>query len=238
MIITSQNWDGVTPPALPTGWAYDSGFATSARLGSIVPTSSPNMLVNGVVQAVVAYYQTADNAGGNVRVTSKFTGQVSGTNDPIGAVFARGSTLAPTSQRTCYEADIDFYAQTISLWRYQQSQPAYLLGTVGASLIGAYAYAAGSWFTLQLICSGTTISVNVESPDNLWLQTNGTWGATRVNCLQVTDVVVSGSGYGGLVLTNGSGDAYTDDFLFESLNDIRPTPHFVRAQLPWWLREG
>ena len=48
MPIATQNWDGVTAPAIPAGWNVDSNYTTTSTLGGgIVPISTPNVLGPG-----------------------------------------------------------------------------------------------------------------------------------------------------------------------------------------------
>ncbi|MDR3638794.1 MAG: hypothetical protein P4L84_33615 [Isosphaeraceae bacterium] len=243
-VITSQNWDGVTAPVLPSGWHYDGGFATGTGLA--IPLSSPNLLVSVDSSESTAYYLAADSSGGQVQVSAAFTSESIkggfglGVNT-VGSVIARAANPASPTTRTCYRATIDFFAGQILLDKIVGGT-ATSLHILGASLIAPYGYMGGQWFTLQLICNGTAIAVNLESPDGLWLQTDGTWGASQVNCISVTDLSVSGSGYAGLVMNPGisgesPGDVYSDNFLFESLLDPKPQTIIVPAKHAWWLRD-
>lgn len=245
-VITSQNWDSVTAPALPSGWTYGTGFATTTT-GPLPVPSSPNMLVGpGILNAdQVAFFNTSDSVNGDVIVTAKFAMQGSGaggTPSARGSVCARGTNLNNAGTRTAYIAELDFLNNTAKLISVVSGTAATIV-TFSAAFYGAYGPGA-TWFTLRLQCDGSALAVSIQTDGGQWLQPNGTWGATPLNCITATDGSVTGAGKAGLILYDANSETYsynvyTDDFLFESLDNpsVASRPRAVPAPYTWWLHD-
>jgi hypothetical protein len=253
MIITSQDWDGVTSPALPSGWYFDLGFATATSALAVSPASSPNLLLQaGGVDERTAYYLAPDGSGGNVRVSASFSaGSIGTLPNTLVRVMGRGANLpnvATTPHRSCYSATIDMQGDAVSLEFWDGAGGGVTtLGVLSVTLFGAYGLPAGTWVRLVLRLAGSAIAAQVQRLDTAeWLDREGAWVTTSdpVDCLSATDGSITGSGYAGLSLQNGQTGAESvqaepvaDDFLFESLADSKPRVAVVPAKPCWWLRD-
>lgn len=217
--ITSQDWDGVSAPSLPSGWTYDSGFATSTAAS----VSPPNALTVGSTGPLYAYYATPDGNGGNVRVKASFTiDQLQPTTGVYTYVFARGADIGTPGGRSLYYAGIDFELGVVFLGRLHPGGGD-ILDVLSAPFIGPYAAPLGTWFAVQLVALGSSLAVNIQDlSGGLWLQPSGTWGVTQADCLTASDTALTGEGYGGVMLHNvgdPSLSPYSDDFLFETIDN-------------------
>ncbi len=226
-VITSQNWDGVSPPALPSGWTYDVGLATVTLSGTgVTPVSSPNFLGSGDSgNWVTATYDTPDSSGGNVLVSAAFV--ATSTISPAGAsaaLFARSGA---------YGVIMRLSTGSIAIARDVTTSPVELVSL-------STTFAGQTWYLVQFTCIGPILSVSVQGlTDSLWLQSDGSWGSVPAICLTTSNSAVSGSGTAGIMLYNDNNgyegttiaDAFSDNFEFDSLGDILP-PVFVGRYSP------
>jgi hypothetical protein len=215
--IATQNWDGVTAPALPSGWTYGSGLSTTSTFfASIVPTSSPNALVTGVGGALqFATYGTLDGAGGNVSVSANFN-ETTAANAARFGVFLRSNanpTVSTTSTFYSLEVQLTPGGNTLSLFK---------------TVLGSYATIAGvnltswnvpGWYQLTLTASGTSLTGTVQRLlDGFYLNSSGLFTATVATAITATDTQISGTGYSGVFISNNGPPGnniytYTDDWV-------------------------
>lgn len=216
--IKSENFDGVTAPAIPAGFTADTGIVTATDQY----VSSPNALkASNTASALNIQYNTADANSGDVQVTCKFRFD---TTNALGQLWIRGTgTQVPQGGSTNrYEARITL-ANTSSLSLFKRvAGVSTLIATVGTNAT----FAAGIWYTVQLKASSTTISVTFvqRSTDSYYLNSSGTWVSSQPAApISVTDSTIAGAGLAGVtIVPQVSGNAWADDFLFESLATVTP----------------
>ena len=213
--LVSENFDGVTAPALPSGWTFNGSWATN----STVALSAPNSLVENDLSTVdIATYNTIAPVADITVSASILTGIVDNTSNQEAFVAARfnSQTFAGSSG---YLAGLLLGVSDVPhdgiqlLKRVSGSNSS--LGTVIPT--GSNSFAANVWYAITLQCVGSTISVMCQrSTDSKYLTSGGTWQSSTTTCISVTDSSVSAAGYVGLVeYIDGSTLTYmrVDNFL-------------------------
>ncbi len=226
--VHTESFGGVTPPALPSDWTWDSSAnwktTASPPSGSI---SASNALTTAVIiGGAYAGWNTLDGHGGNVTVSASFSSQsiTSGSGAFVqGWVLARWSSPGATSGFSAYTAKLVFYdgataAPAVRLTKFISGSET-VLGTLALS---SGAIANNHWYNIALSCYGSTLFVVVKRlTDGNYLQPDGTWGSTLAQALSATDGSITGQGYAGIVLGDngggGAGDVYADDFSISTL---------------------
>lgn len=206
--IISQNWDGVTAPAIPAGWTLVGGPAVTS---TTLANSSPNSLKFPVSNAnAFALTPATDTNNGDVTVSSNVLFVNTTLAQTLGVV-ARAGNLTPTNY---YRAMINYGASSSPRGVVIVKNVAGTVTTI-ASLATTTAFSNGAWFTLMLTCIGTSLSASVQRvSDGMWLSAVGAWQVGQTACLTVIDSSVTGAGYCGCYAFLGSGSnvAYEDDF--------------------------
>lgn len=165
-------------------WVLDAGYAE---------VSSSAVTFTGSRPAVsVARKSAPDTYSGNVQLTETFS--VCGANDAFNvALLIRGSNLQPYSGSTksAYVLDFNINAAKVTLQRSVGGTDTVISSPV--TIAGGF---AGGSYRLWATAKGTAISARVQRlSDNFYLQTNGTWAATAVDCVSGTDSgIASGTG--------------------------------------------
>lgn len=208
--IASQNFDGVTAPALPTGITYDASFDTSTT----VAVSAPNSLrVTGVTTAQSAYFNVQDGNSGNARTTVTLSFTNNGANL---RVIAR-ATVAPVGLAgTYYYANVKG-AFGLRLFRNVAGVASQIGTVVGTSAT----FVVNTQYTIQFTPNAGTQSITAQRvSDGFWLTSAGVWQSGAATALSAADTNIAATqGYGGVSAQNASvGDiSYFDNLLFESL---------------------
>lgn len=212
----TQNFDGVTAPALPSGWVYDTAaqWSTTATGAQSAPNAITNSVVGGSA-AHTAFYGTPDASGNDTWAgTWYYTGGSAQEFDVIGR-----STSSTFAGANCYRAIISIGGGVgVELARVASGTTTII--TNGGTAQYAAAFSSGIHYNMALTCSGSTISIAIKRlSDNLYLQPGGTWGAGVASVYSVTDSgVPAASSYGGVGLYNASATAgYWDDFTVGAL---------------------
>jgi len=205
----TQNWDGVTAPAVPSTWNYTSGtFVTSSSLaGGLVPTSSPNAAaVTGGETTATQYagYESQDGNGGNVALQANFAATANGT----GFLICRCTdSPANAGSSSYYDASININTKVVAIAVVNSGSPTTLVSLSASTL------ATDTWYTLFLVATLSSLSASVQRhSDGEWLNASGSFQVGQTTCLTTTDSSISGAGYFGLGLFAKLGSSYSDDF--------------------------
>lgn len=231
MSIASQNWDGVTPPSLPSGWNFGTAsmVTTTSLPGSLSPISTPNVLYYPGTSNTnyFAIYETSDGNSGNVVVSGYFAIGSYSTRISCGLV-ARCSTTAPTTTSgSYYWFDVSFDAGTVSLIASVSGSPT-SLGTV------TFDQSVNKWYQFFLACNGTSISCAMyDVALGNWLYPTGNFGPGQVNVISVTDSSVTGAGYSGFSMLSHSDTPYTDSWLLSAASVVTPAPPPLVVNVPF-----
>lgn len=227
----SETWDGVTAPALPTGWNYDAPFVTSTTNAY----SSPNGLKVGTVTAGVVYYATyatADPGGGQIIDATHlvYLDPSAGTGDYYaGPTFRCSSATMDNSTTSCYWVRLWF---TITPGNVVVSLSKVVNGVV-TDLAAAYSGAAtlpnGQWYSVRVTCATPDLfSVIVTRlSDGYTMNTNGDFLPGSNYAIQDFSApdVASGA-YNGLAAASADdGRIYFDDL---DVSNTVPPPVFPR----------
>jgi hypothetical protein len=231
--IWSENFDALTPPALPSNWTFDSSssWATSTTQAQTSPNALKYSDTSGTANG--AYRPVADSNAGSVQFSAYlyFTSAAGATNY---IVFARKRDTNTYSTSNHYEVRVSPLNASIQLNR--RSPGTTTLGSVTAN---STALPPNTWLRVWVICNGTTISCQVQNVGtDQWLYNNSgaaAWASTQSTLLSATDSTITGTGYGGLYLQQGSGGtAYVDGALYESLasSPVAISPTAIPANHP------
>lgn len=223
-IIKSETWDGVTAPAIPSGWTVDSPLVTST---ANTPSSAPNALAYPIASGGsfgLATWGTADGHSGNVQLSStlRFVNS-SGAGPQQLWLYARGSALATAANWGTASAYV-LYVQRNGPPDVNLYQRVGGTNTLLASLGTGTLLADATNYRFYLLCYGSTIQVRAQRlSDGLWLNSSAAWVADSTNstiALSVSNsAIAASSGYSGLgyYLPNTTGgDLWSDDFLLET----------------------
>lgn len=219
MPITSQNWDGVTPPAVPSGWTIDGTLETAA-ISTPSPVSSPNVLqtTSTANSTVFATYDTADGNSGNVVAQAYFAcSTVNASKKATVGLTCQGSaTTLNTTSTTWLRTYIDFSGSNYGF-------DGYISGTyaVFASWNVAGAFASNTWYLMTYQQYGPQAELVVQRvTDGYYLSPSG-WQSSPYTT-SCTPSFTNGSGYAGCSFLCTSGTLYTDSY---SLSDAAaPSP--------------
>lgn len=229
MSIHSENWDGVTPPAIPAGFNCDANLVTTATFaGGITPTSSPNALKQSGGSLNTNYcctWATADSNSGNVTVQANCTWYWS-TSTPNSTIFglcARGSAATLNfSSTSFYWFTFDFIVQQVAIQKVISGT-----ATVLGSAVSMPTPARGTWYQLEATLNGTALSLAINRlSDNTWLNSSGSFVGGGATAISLTDGTLTSAGYAGLTggtnVSAGASDLYSDDWIFANVNPPPP----------------
>lgn len=232
----TQNWDGVTPPAIPSGWTVDSGITTAAPTFGVLPTSNPNLLQynpsssNGIF---CASYGTQDGNSGNVQVQANFNADAQGSHCRYGLV-ARASVYPFTSlSGNYYRASLKIDTMTaviqyVTAGTFNTLSTLNILGTLNVN----------TWYTLTFVLQGSSLSLSILRSDGYWMGSNGQWqspGPVQA-CVGASDSTILTQGYSGLTFEqNATSGNYmcSDDFSLTTINPPNPIPTPVIGRVPF-----
>lgn len=205
----TQTWDGVTAPATPSDWTAVGSPNTLATSSTppMAPVSSPNVLAGGGILV----YKSAQAA--DVQVSAA----IACHDVSVGAsiqLAARALYGDKNLFETAYSLSVDlldtnkFVLLTVSIGDME-----YTLGYITISSV-----ANDTWYTLKLVCSGTTISACFQrDSDGSWLNTSGDWQPGEVACITAVDTRISAGGYVGFLTDSGG---YVDNVSISSFASI------------------
>lgn len=212
--LVNENFDGLTPPALPSGWTAVGSWATTASQS----LSSPNSIECSTLTTqsnLFSYNTIAPQADITVSAAVMMTAFASGGADQQAmGVVARSSSQASGDLTNGYQADIavgpaDSHAG-LRLWAVGSTTYTFLAG------VGVASFTTSVWYTITLTCTGTTITVQVQrSSDSNYLKSDGTWQSGATNAISVTDSTYGSAGYVGLrsyYTVNGT-STFADNFV-------------------------
>jgi hypothetical protein len=156
-----------------------------------------------------AFFNTADDNGGNVLVSSHVHIQ-SGTNDGVAYIFGRSN--ATSSPATWYAlVFVSGSAEGTTGIRLEKA----VSGSVTNLTSTLASLAQDVWYKIFLQCNNNSIIGRVQrQSDSTWLNSSGTFVSGQQDALSVTDSSITGSGYYGFgqFRATGSGNTYWDDF--------------------------
>jgi hypothetical protein len=211
--IWSENFDGLTPPALPSGWTFVGTWVTT----SSEFVSSPNSLTSAGSfgpSVLAAFNNTLDGVSGNVSLTGAMnTSSISDTFDEMGIIIRSSSEAWVGS--TAYAAALNCGTGESPYGVVLYSRVSGTNATIGfVTPTGGNTFIANEWYFITLTAAGSTISVTVQrTSDSKYLNSSATWQSGITSCISVTDTTVTGQGYAGVFQYSSAGP----NFYFDNL---------------------
>ncbi len=214
-VIASQNWDGVTAPALPAGWSYAARLLTSTAF----ELSSPNALSLAATSSTAmgfATYDTLDGAAGNVIVSASFY------LDPYVGGTASCGVTARASATSISQSSGSFYMAWVNFVSGQCNLSNYVSGTATVMANSYIPVVVSAWYTIFLACNGSNITMSVQRlADGYWYSSASGWVPTVCDVLAVVDSTITGQGYSGLMLDS---DTYSGATWYSDNWSLSATP--------------
>jgi hypothetical protein len=212
----SENWDGVTAPAIPSGWVADSALVTS----SVQKYTSPNSLLSNSNGNYYAINSSADAGGGQtVDITSTCYIETPPTTGSyfMGPLFRCSSTNMTSGGASCYF--VNMHCQNnMSTVDVQFSSLIAGVQTDIASVSCVFGEVVSShWYLIHVTTPGTnTFDVTVtRASDGWYLNPSGSFQSGAVSVISGLSATTVASGpYYGLAAwaDNSSMNIYQDDF--------------------------
>lgn len=215
-LIASQNWDGVSPPAIPGGWNVLGVIVTTAA--GVAPISSPNMIATTAASVATITYATKDGNNGNVIVNG--TGLIAaGINNSEFSVFARSSASTTNyTSSTFYE----FAFSPLNGWFAINKWLSGTLTNISKTLFFATP-SANAWYRIIGTLNGSTIQAQViRVSDSFSLNMSTGAFQSSPSTVTIIDTSITGQGYSGWSGDTGVGPVYGDDW---SLSTAADTPN-------------
>ncbi len=178
-VVISENWDGVTAPAMPAGWSSSlGGFVTFNNTG--VAVSSPNSLQSS--QALdIAYKNVFDTNSGDV--ICEFSGSPGASLNSGWLARVQGSNPVWAS-RTCYMIQWFGSGNQVILNAVNNGSQT-TLATITDVTLGTTKH------KFRLILNGTTVKMYAQRLDTLnYLKPGGGYQAGLIACVDTTDSTV------------------------------------------------
>ncbi len=242
----TENWNGVTPPALPTGWTVTaiSGItlATNASTGYGGGNSLRGVVNSATYSRCAAIYTAAADSviykrtSGNVVISSKVRFDVPSGGSALGATACLEGRIGEEGDHTSsyYSAQIftgygyTNYNLTLVRRLYGKSEE-----TIGS--IVNFTLDRSEWYIITLTLQGNTQACSLQrTSDSQYLQANGTFSATPANCCTATDTLIPRAGYVGFQvdIDEPSGLVDFDDLLVTYGTDTLPPALPYTAHTP------
>jgi hypothetical protein len=229
-----ENWDGVTAPAIPSGWTMSStNLATSSTPSGVTPTSSPNVLALASAATINTWftgtYDTLDGNSGNVIVQANIAWGATITSVSQWSLFCRcGDTTANYSSSTLYYGWVNDPSGPPSIGSSgNQIGISKIVGGTATQLINltGLTFTSGTWYTLFFTANGTQLSLAMQRiSDGYWLNSAGSWIPSQATAVAISDSSVTGQGYAGLaaVQTTTADLLYSDDWYLYTIPSAYP----------------
>lgn len=217
-LVYYENWDGVTAPAMPSGWGYSGAFSTTSSPSSFTPTSSPNVLQfasSGSNGNYVCARDTSDGLSVNSTVSVQANlGVFAATGQPVRwGIWCYGTYATSYGSLTCYFGWLDWHSNEVGI-------SAIVNGT--ETVLTSVTWTAGTvWYQPILTVSNNPLvgaqSLSIQRlSDSKYLTASNTWQTAYTTVVTSSDKSISDTGYAGLYAEQfGSGfTAYCDDWYF------------------------
>ncbi len=225
--IVSQNFDGVTAPALPaSGFSSSGAWATNAS----VSVSSPNCLLSSTTPAVAVYESdTADSNDGDTQVSAWIRVSASAPDvGRVGLLYLRSAGSTTFGSSTHYEARISLTSTTGPTYQVQLDRRNAGTGTTLGTDLTIPSFTGSAFLKLRLVAetNGSQVDLNVylqRATDNNYLTAAGAWQSGEAACITAADTSgsrITGTGKAGMVVSQPVSHSVVqfDDFLFEELD--------------------
>lgn len=213
-VITSENFDGVTPPAFPANWVVGAGIETESGA-----SYSGSQAVGNTVDSTthVAYYDMDDGNGGDAQVSAVLVPTIAGiggSNLRVAWLLVR-MTGAGTNINTL--TGLFLFVNTVTGF-IEVGKAASGFTNYNSATLSQLAGLAIP-IKLYLTSVGSSLTARVQRMSDLkWLNVSNAWQSASVVLLAGTIGGLSGAGRAGIAMqrSNSGNLHYFDDFVFET----------------------
>lgn len=215
--IHTDNFDGVTAPALPSGWICGAAPGSVYQTETAAFNSAPNGVKNQYLSNnTLMYWNTDDDGnGGDAQASAWFRVGAIGASGLEAYVLCRLTTAAINfTGCTGYVASLDFGTGAVRLARCSGG------GLTNLQTVTVSLSSAPESYLLFCRCVGTNIIARVQRlSDSKWLDSAGVWQTGAHDCINLVNAAVSGAGKSGvaLFLDDAGSSLVLDDFVFETV---------------------
>ena len=231
----TQNWDGVTAPAIPAGWNADAALVTS----SAQSRSSPNSLFLNDTGGSKKYCTYATSSGddfaiGNLTVAVKEIVTAGAEEYKAGVAYRASSATISDASGVYYWAYLHY--------NFSGGAPRIKLASVNNGTVTDFGNVQASfdpgstWYLINAICNGTSHQVSFQrTSDNYYLNSSGTFVSSLAYVIgPVTNATISTGNYCGVVAsgTPNANRVYMDDFAAVSQAPNQVIPHPIYVPVP------
>ncbi len=242
-VIKSENWDGVTAPALPATWISSGGIITSTSHAQ----SAPNSLKDPTTGPNTIYWPTNDGNNGQQTVSAKIY------NANAFSVYWLVGRITSVPVATCYalKFNTDLYPFQLVVRIAGVETVLATIGTTGGG--GDYPDVNLYWGELA---AGTNPNPDIirarvqRATDNFWLNSSAIWvsdpltigfgdGTGSTYCMTVVDNTPGRpsnvQGFAGMRFASNGGsgsEVFIDDWLYSAL----PVPVYTDMNLQRGIR--
>ncbi len=206
--IATETFDGVTAPAIPSGYTAAAGLITTTTDFYSAPNGCR---VNATASGTVGGYLSSDASDTNSGDVETFIyiKTAAGTYNE-GRVYARAAT-GNLATGDSYYAVLSNDGVLHLYKRVSGVQTAIDSG-------GVSGLANGVWYRMGISCKGTAIyAVLRRDSDRKWLNSGGSWTTSFARAITATDSSVTGAGrYGLSIYRDGTPETYADNLVCQT----------------------
>lgn len=236
----TENWDGVTAPAIPSGWNVSNAAVVTSTTQKYSGTNS--LALSGPSASTNYYctYGTGDGSGStNTTITMSakvgiFSGFVPPGTYRTGISFRGSAATLDNSSTSTYVAFLESGggggSQTFRLGKIVSGTftPLTDVTISGASVLNA-------WYAIALSFTGggafsNSISLTLQrTSDSYWLTSSGSFQSGAATAITSSNNDITTGAYSGCYSMSSPADVYLDDFSLSSSASATPQP------TPWHL---
>lgn len=210
----SQNWDGVTAPAIPAGWNADAAMITSTSKF----VSSPNSVTCSDTSNTKKYLTYATSSGDDC-VNATYSTGVLVVNPGPDTFFHWGGISYRASSATISNASGVYYWAYVA-WQHTGLADLILAsvnnGTVTAiSTVAISSLTTSAWYTIVVNVTTNVHKVQfIRQSDGNYMNSSGTFVSGATDAISATNSTITTGNYVGLVALceNVTQRIFLDDF--------------------------
>ena len=229
----TQNWDGVTAPAIPAGWNADSQMITStARY-----TSSPNCMYLNDSANTKRYVTYGTSSGDDFAVATLSTTVFLAIGGVDGFTYKGGISYRASSGTISNATGVYYWAY----FNWGGGAPELRLASVNNGTVTDITTRSitgtvdNVWMTIQARCSGTLHQVAfIRNSDGYYLDNTGNFVSGATYAISTTNATITTGNYCGLVASGQTNlnRVYLDDFSVTSQAANQVIPHAIYVPIP------
>lgn len=245
----AENWDSVTPPALPGGWNTDAGYATSTTYSA----TPPNSLKLGTYPGNVAFATNSSSDPGSGYAVD-LTGFLyfeptvsSGDSASAGVTLRCSAATMDNSTTSCYWIRVSVGTGGSNTLKFSKIVNGVVSDLVTVTNTDS-GLTRGFWYSIHVVCYGSDL-FNVSLTrisDGYSFNSSGAFVSSSVSAITTTQSSIASGGYYGFastvgtVIGNTNNKVYFDDILVNASPGIVLPPHkpvVVKTPHQYYIRD-